>query len=108
MEILNGKCKEEFEKWKINKRFDIMFGSDFFTLPDSMKFGVYQDFFITNKIYIEIQLKTEPTMQGARFQMFRPEILHKGRFHNCGASFGGITTARTEAIKTANNLFNEQ
>jgi hypothetical protein len=120
MELINGKCREEFLKWIKNKKYSIIhdvgerdmnivpLNEMFEQLDFSMQYGVLVDFFDANGIIIDIQIHTEPTMQGAKFTKFRPEILFNGAFHNVGASFGKRETAHTEAIKKANEIFNNK
>lgn len=96
--ILTGKCEEEFEKWYKRKGFGnhVNFGM-FLNMPLPFKYGVLVDFFdgfeieiITRKNYWNV--KTYP---GHR---------HKGY----SAFTKTRSEARTEAIKKANELFNEK
>ena len=109
--VLTGKCKEEFYYWfdSFNLNYlELTIPSDFEEYPDSMKYGVLVDYFESVNIYIELKLNTEPTMQGSIFKSIRPEILCDGVFKSCLASFSRKPKARTEAIKKANELRNEQ
>lgn len=109
--ILTGKCKEDFKKWLNDKRYFIIsieddFQSIWFNCSDSMKYGVYVDFFDSVGIYIELQVHTEPTMSGHFYKNIRPVVLFKGRLHNTGASSNRISS-RLRAIDKANLIYND-
>ena len=103
---LTGKCKVDFEKWRISKKDSYLKHCFFEELMTSMQYGVYVDFFDSIGIMIELQVQVTPTMQGGFFKCIRPSILSDGRFHNVLASFGTRERARTESIKKANEIYN--
>jgi len=103
---LTGKCKEDFEKWRISKKDSYLKHCFFEELMPSMQYGVYVDFFDSVKIMIELQVHTSRTMQGGSFKCIRPVILSDGKFYNVGASFGTRERARTAAIKKVNEIYN--
>lgn len=122
MELLTEKCKDAFEKWysalytknlKILLDFkkplsesllndDVRYGnkclSDFMKLPFSMQYSVYVDFFDNVGIY----LGSEPLydMSGT----FRMTINESNSIQ--GIQCSTRQKARTEAIKKANEIFN--
>ena len=114
---LTGKCKEDFEKWyepplpaDANGWDKALYGdkvAEIYRLPKSMRYGVYVDFFDSVGIYIDLEIHAEPTMSGLIFKSIRPNILSNGRFYTVGASFRERPIARTEAIKKANELYND-
>ena len=115
---LTGKCKIDFEKWLnskeefikihdlLNIEIDLRNIYIFDKLNNSMKYGVYLDFFDSVGMMIELQLHVNPTMQGGSFKCIRPAIFSDGRFHNVGASFGTRERARAASIKKANEIYN--
>lgn len=118
---LTGKCKEEFEKWfntdlpnekglTDDQIIEVRIGKIelFNRLTFPMQIGVLQLYFDSVGIIMEIQVHTEPTMQGAKFKKFRPEILVNGTFNNVGASFGIRERAWKQAVEKANEIRNEQ
>jgi hypothetical protein len=113
---LTGKAKEEFEKWLIigQQDYDFLYlGNcgecngfvDFNSIPTSMQYGVYVDFFDSVGIIIEIELKFKPpypfginyTNNGVKY--FALGIQNK---------FETRREARTAAINKANEIFNER
>jgi len=103
---LTGKCKVDFEKWRISKKDSYLKHCFFEELMPSMRYGVYLDFFDSVGMMIELQLHVNPTMQGGSFKCIRPAIFSDGRFHNVGASFGTRERARAASIKKANEIYN--
>lgn len=93
--MLTGKCKEAFEKWYVNKYC----GEDgclinlhsFKVLPIEFKWGVYQKFFKSNGVFIG--------MDELNFYWVYEIVENK--------DFSGIES-ETEAIKKANELYNEK
>ena len=73
----------------------------------SEQYGVYVDFGDSVGANIELQVRTEPTMQGAKLKSFRPEILYKGRFYNVSASFSTRERAREQAVLKLMEIYNE-
>ena len=103
---LTGKCKEDFDNWRISKKDSYLKHCFFEELMPSMRYGVYLDFFDSVGMMIELQLHVNPTMQGGSFKCIRPAIFSDGRFHNVGASFGTRERARAASIKKANEIYN--
>ena len=108
---LTGKAKEEFEKWydkmliqfkKDNpKKLSWMLLARYFDLPESMQFGVYQDF--ADSVGIEINIKKK--IGG----LFLIQINYNGkRHHYLGVKNKHFTRpeARTAAIEKFNEIFN--
>lgn len=102
---LTGKCKEDFEKWflinhytEVNTITDKEKLSAFYSLHQSMQYGVYVDYFdsvgvFANDYHIEIAFRymidiKEDTYMSTDFET-RPE-------------------ARTQAIIKANEIYNEK
>ncbi|MCP4053272.1 MAG: hypothetical protein GY739_09415 [Mesoflavibacter sp.] len=102
---LTGKAKIEFEKWLINShdtshnknvlngKIGQSFSECFYKLTESMQYGVYVDFFISEEIFITIHNEIDCvgiTISGGhhRFDLKRYD------------------EARTEAIKKANEIYN--
>lgn len=105
--LLNGKCKQDFEKWYFNYLTDqnthVSFEStedvlnDFYTALPSMQWGVYVDFFESKDILVSV---------------FHAE--HKGSVYfeydvndYCGDNDTRELT-RLDAIKRANQLYNNE
>ncbi|MCB0743554.1 MAG: hypothetical protein KDC67_06600, partial [Ignavibacteriae bacterium] len=66
MELLTGKCKEDFEKWLREQDYGDTDGFEsriviknhltpFSYYPLSMQFGVYVDFFVSEDIFMTIE-----------------------------------------------------
>lgn len=109
---LTVKCKKGFENWIIDSKkgkyvlgvFSYTLGSyliPFNKLPDSMKFGVYQDYFDTVGIQIDINFGRDIIDKTDYWNYYFDEaeelIQYKSR-----------PEARTEAIKKANEIRNNQ
>jgi hypothetical protein len=101
---LTGKCKEDFERWYSNQKYNLSATHNagyhpnnyidwFYTLPKSMQYGVYVDFFDSVGIDIEIY----NTIHGFDF-MIKTNIF-RGYFET-------RPEARTAAIKKANEIHN--
>ena len=109
---ITGKCKEDFEKWfddSENVEFgflpiqdhEIIVGAEnFYSLPDSMQYGVLVDFFDSVGITIQIEYYHHLSSFGAstlekdgRYELY--EIRSKPR-----------QEARTKAIEKANEIYN--
>jgi len=50
---LTGKCKEDFEKWRISKKDSYLKHCFFEELMPSMQYGVYVDFFAIQLIEVD-------------------------------------------------------
>jgi hypothetical protein len=103
---LTGKCKEDFEKWFL-KDIDIdedeFFNNDtvlliFYEESESMKYGVYVDFFDSVGIYIDV---TNIDSCNTLFACVINDKLPK--FY-----FSSRQEARTQAIEKANEIYNKQ
>lgn len=114
---LTSECKLDFEKWfliwlKENVAWDTETPDEsdinhFYKFPESMQFGVLVDFFDSKGIKIEIQIITEPTMQGGFFRCFKPMINYNGRFFNCLVRTKKRSVSRKVAIEKSCELYNE-
>lgn len=111
--ILNGKCKEDFEKWYIEKYHSNtknkvtlkLYLIVFWDLCDSKKYGILVDFFDSVGIRIDLLSVGEPTMQGFNF------FGHRFLINGFKANLTFIKTrqeARTKAIEKANECYNER
>lgn len=103
MELI-GKCKEDFKLYFIKKYATHYFGQwsrtdiDFFySLPDSFKWGVLVDFFDSLGMSVEAYNKKHCDLNF---------------YESCNDGYLGIwktrNEARTEAIKKANEIYNEK
>ena len=106
---LTDKCKEAFEKWFKNKylKLDSSFCNKFFNekifTPDSMRYGVYEDFFDTVGIIVEIQYNYITKLKWSFII-----VSHKGeRILNYTGGFITRPEARIETIKRANEIYNK-
>lgn len=110
---LTGKCKEEFEKWFTSKENPQLKTIEhytrtvnwFYQFPDSMKWGVYQDFFDIQCIHIEdsINLVIFHDSDGiySAFIFFDGSADYTGEFKT-------RSEARAAAIKKSNEIYNER
>lgn len=105
---LTDKCKKEFQGWYLNQNFyiecvvdvdgntdrwNLNLNDEWFSMPDSMKYGVYQDYF--DSVGITIRILTT-----------RENFFYAIRHHE-----GDISTrpeARTASILKANEIRNKQ
>jgi len=88
---LTGKCKLDFEKWRIAKKDSYLKHCFFEDLDDSMQYGVYVDFF-DGFNFIDI----DEIYNGEYYLIainYKNEINHR-------------LEGRIEAIKTANEIYN--
>jgi hypothetical protein len=92
---LTGKCKEEFEKWRMKQNYDVD-APFFYELNYSMQYGVYVDFFDSVGIIIDIS----PSNFCSVFYVY----LNKKTVPvtTCGTR----EDARTASIKKANEIYN--
>jgi hypothetical protein len=109
---LTNKCKEDFEKWSLeNKVLTKSLGGycvqegvvlvEFNKLPDTMKFGVYQDFFDTVGIYIECYIDCIDTYSwNVNIKTLEVD------YHETHCT--SRSDANICAIKQANNIYNER
>lgn len=110
--VLTNKCKEDFEKWyKGIKNPNGHWYSlvNFNGLVDSMKYGIYVDFFST--IGIEISIKPSKTYN-ARFEYMIYNEIIDGRSFIVEPLYRNIKNSRQEArsraIEKANEIYNEK
>lgn len=102
MELLTGKCKEEFEAHLLNIKIPISYAFKYFSL--SMQYGVYKQFFIENGIFIHIKSYTT----------FDEEIMHECFINDkvnskaCGQIYTYINNSYDQIIKIANKQFNDK
>ena len=117
---LTGQCKEDFEKWRSEKyqECDLELSHDIFpfnwllfnTVPFEMQYGVLVDFFDS----VGLNIYVSPGRYGEYYstknmQDYHARVLEK-RFnfiHEIGV-FNKSHEAREEAIKAANNLYNNK
>ena len=100
---VTGKCKEDFEKWRISKKDSYLKHCFFEDLDDSMQYGVLIDFFdsVGIRILIDMDFGNEV------YDKFVLYIEYKKHcFCNYGMNFKTRQEARTEAIKKANEIYN--
>ena len=108
---LTGKCKDAFEKWYFKKHCggnvkykDLMphykteiYGW-FYTLYLSFKYGVYVDFFLENEMYLWIKQKEH--LYSIYIDWHGQHLLVEY------IDLETLSEARIEAIKKANEIFN--
>ena len=108
---LTDKCRQDFEMWysvyiKRNKYryklIDSTYVDFFYYLPISMQYGVYVDFFLENTSYY-VYIKEVPL--GKRFSIYIDDLGH--HLLTEYIKFDDLDEARDEAIKQANELYNE-
>ena len=105
---LTGAAKEAFEKWYYNQSdipqlyddYTLDYVSQFYNLPDSMKWGVYVDWFDSVGYHLSITFDGFDEF-GWEVDMFKETI-------TCPLWMDTRPEARTEAIKKGDELFNNQ
>jgi len=101
--ILTGKCKVDFEKWRISKKDSYLKHCFFEELEASMQYGVYIDFFDS----VGIRLIIDMDFENEVYDKFALYIEYKKHcFCNYGMNFKTRKEARAEAIKKANEIYN--
>ena len=105
---LTGKCKEDFENW-LSEKIDFPDNefyvfkincNGFDSLTSSMQYGVMVDFFDSRGIGIEVEATTS--------KIFRYMVHNWNKQHfQPIQSFKTRQEARKEAIKKANEIFNQ-
>lgn len=100
---LTGKAKEDFEKWLKDKRhFVISVEEDFqaiwFNCSDSMKYGVYVDWFDSVAIEIYIRFYRENDF---KFEIYKRFVRMSDK-----SPYNTRPEARTAAIEKANKIYN--
>ena len=112
MELLTGKCKEEFEKWfnvsgLLNLHilhYQNIHPYDrleyFYKRPVSMAYGVYKQFFSENGIFTHIK----------DFQTSDNEIIHECNINGsaCGFRYDNLDESIMQIVKIANKYFNDK
>jgi hypothetical protein len=103
---LTGKCKEDFEKWykkyiksnseKLISNTDVNY---FSLLTNSMKYGVYVDFF--DSVNLEIYIKK---IAIEKYSIYIDNIGH--HVLDNYVFFKNLKEARTAAIEKANEIYN--
>lgn len=107
--ILTGKCKDDFEKWHREQKpemghwYSIM---NFNNLPNSMKYGVYVDFFEAYDILIRIVDSYSFDGVLKYYVMHSGTVLIKSKDKKKAWYFETRQQARTKAIEKANEIYN--
>lgn len=109
---LTGKCKDAFEKWfDINNYDRVNLTHKFvYKLTESMKYGIYVDFFDSVGIYIDIDSGVKRDNDSGLVINVEHwgEIMNEmGSYHSETSPYKTRSEARTEAIKLSNNWYNE-
>jgi hypothetical protein len=101
---LTGKCKEDFEKWLYGCGRGIIRYSykGFRELEPSMQYGVYEDFFDSVNLFIEVIVVD---VNDFSFQIFKKE---SAKVLSVGSVFNIKSEARTAAIEKANEIYNSK
>ena len=94
---LTGKCKEDFEKFRISKKDSYLKHCFFDELEPSMQYGVYVDFFDSVGVNISESLVFTLERHGYSFsiELYSDYEIYKTR-----------PEARTSAIQKANEIYN--
>lgn len=103
---LTGKCKEDFEKWYNNPLIEHVglrrLPQWFYTLTESMQYGVYVDFFDSVGIYIQILFYD---FDVSNWQICIECI--EDEFDYTETHFTSRQEARIKAIEKANDIYND-
>lgn len=97
---LTGRCKEDFDKWFESEESNLQYyeeGLSYFqTLPSSMRYGVYVDFFDVVRVSILIELSKTDGFY---------ESFVKGE-----SCYDGLSRleARIAAVSKANEIYNSR
>ena len=92
---LTGKCKVDFKKWL---SYDVFNGLQI-RLTDSMKYGVYVDFFDSVGVYIQIETRL--------FDNEHPVYIYYKRNYTRVGRYKKRPEARIAAIEQANEIYNK-
>lgn len=112
---LTGKCKEDFEKWYAYEVYpDVhhVFGMQEYynAIPFSMQYSIYLDFF--DSVGISFYVTPLFNMENKKEYTHRLETFEYPLLDNCDlyVSYNHNTRheARKEAIKSANEIYNNQ
>ena len=109
---LTGKCKEDFEKWfepplKENEKDPwgiALYGSmvaEFYSLTESMQYGVYVDFFDSVGIKISIRNISDA------YWFVINNVNTEGKKDRYEGRYMSRPEARTKAIEKANEIYNK-
>ncbi len=113
---LTKKCKADFEKWIENKPFSIVhdvgdrqmnivpLNGMFKQLHESMKFGVYVDFFDNNKLYISTNIESICIHSNRHFNI-KSNTLRGILYEKKG--FKSREECREKAVNMANEIYNK-
>lgn len=106
MKLLTGKTKEDFFNWFVLKNEHISlsdrFYEEFIEMPLAMQYGVLVDFFDSKGIFCEDRRYTDDFFAWVvKYPNF------KGIQDRFDSKVKNRIQARTEAIKKANELYNE-
>tara|TARA_R110000803_G_scaffold17497_3_gene47113 strand:+ start:2113 stop:2484 length:372 start_codon:yes stop_codon:yes gene_type:complete len=118
---LTGKCKEDFEKWfepplKENEKDPwgiALYGSmvaEFYSLTESMQYGVYVDFFDIVKINVDLQPVYNYTKENySRMVNFIINVIELGKLDEDYKLIEekNRPKARTTAIEKADEIYNK-
>lgn len=126
---LTGKCKDAFYKWSLKNAqfiYDYAIENDDKTgipsyegtyfhfqdiddYPESMKYGVYVDFFLANDIIVDIQPVldyNEDTYTKVLFYILNVTKLNFTPTFDNSVEIETLSESRKQAIKKANEIFN--
>lgn len=96
---LTGKCKEDFEKWFPDKTFGAM---PFYQYHESLKWGVYIDFFDSKGYFITQDSTYED--RGVDHEYYITSHAH----YEYSKPFPSRAMAREDAIRVMNKIYNSQ
>lgn len=111
---LTGKCKEAFEEWRIKTGsiYDFQESNEisgttedgFDVLPNSAKWGVYQDFF--NSVGIHFSIFRCVDFSEYAYELMKEDEKFGYFYEDSKESFDSIEETRSEVIKKANEIYN--
>ena len=106
---LTDKAKTEFEKWysvSIGFKGEVIYLEELYVLPDSMKYGVYVDFFDSVGVRIEVFLNWSESgfLSIVNGRHANIQVL----IENTHTPLKTRPEARTKAIELANEIFNKK
>ena len=105
---ITGKCKIDFEKWMIDNYWTFMDVSKFWQIPFSMQYGVYVDFFDSVDIEVSAFVYTVRINNKKDWSYQIMDSTHVQREIGFERSLNSRAEARTEAIKKANEIYNDK
>ena len=108
---MKGKCKEEFDKWyglnyeaiSLRSIDDYFYIDGFYELPDSMQYGVIEDFFDSVGITIIIDYICM-TFEVCVIE----DLIDEDYRHDIDADFETRKEARKQAIEKATEIYNNR